>query len=215
MYSCAIASDSRLRNIRGARVRRRAPIALAAFALFAATAAAATPEEIAATVCMPCHGERGANSIPTFPQLAGQQPDYVAKQLGDFATGRRASDTMKPVLAQITRGDFAGLAAYFGAQSPARSTANDAALAAEGRKLFENGDLAAGIPPCASCHQPGAAGSGRYPRLASQHPLYTLQQLLDFKAGARHNDRHHLMRDIAARLSETQMKALAEYVAGL
>ena len=100
-------------------------------------------------------------------------------------------------------------------QPPSPGKAGDTALAAVGRKLFQDGDEAAGVPACASCHQDNATGSGRYPRLAGQHPAYTLQQLQDFKAGTRGNDARRMMRVVAARLTEPQMKALAEYLAGL
>jgi cytochrome c553 len=122
---------------------------------------------------------------------------------------------MTPAMAQLGAADLGGLAAYYGAQPPGRATSGDATLAEAGRKLFSDGDLAAGIPPCASCHQPGGAGHARYPRLAGQPAAYTRQQLASFKAGTRRNDRGHVMRDVAARLSEPQMQALAAYLAGL
>jgi len=196
----------------------RAQAARLAFALLAFVAtpvAAASPAEIATSVCAPCHGPAGVSPAPAFPNLAGQHPDYVAKQLADFARGKRQSEMMTPAIAPLGAADFAGLAAYYGAQPPAPGGAGEAALAEAGRKLFSEGDLAAGIPPCASCHQPGGAGHARYPRLAGQSAAYTQQQLASFKAGTRRNDKQHVMRDVAARLSEPQIEALAAYLAGL
>ena len=214
-----MASDDRRRyGVRAGVGTTRLAWALAGLfiALPVATPAdAATAAEIAASVCAPCHGAAGVSPAPAFPNLAGQQPEYVAKQLADFARGKRQNEIMAPVIAQLGSADFAGLAAYYGAQSPARGAAADATLAATGRKLFADGDVAAGIPPCASCHQPGGAGHTRYPRLAAQPAAYTEQQLASFRAGARHNDKRHVMRDVAARLSDAQMQALAAYLAGL
>jgi cytochrome c553 len=175
----------------------------------------AGPEEIVARVCAPCHGDNGVGVAPAFPNLGGQQTAYLVKQLANFAKGKRRNDTMAAALAQINADEFLDLAAYYHAQPPSPGTTGDTALAAVGRKLFQDGDDAAGVPACASCHQDNATGSGRYPRLAGQHPAYTLQQLQNFKAGARGNDPRRMMRLVAGRLTESQMKALAEYLAGL
>jgi cytochrome c553 len=152
---------------------------------------------------------------PTFPNLAGQQAEYLRKQLTDFAKGRRMNEVMTAALAQVPRSDLPTLVAYYSAQSPAPGKNGDDALAAAGRKIFEEGDWPAGVPPCRSCHGEHGAGSERYPRLAGQNPSYTLQQLTDFKAGMRHNDTRRIMREVASRLTDVQMKALAEYLAGL
>ena len=178
-------------------------------------ARAAIAEPPAATVCAACHGEAGRSVAPTFPNLAGQPAEYLQKQLTDFAKGRRTNEAMTAALAQVPRSDFPTLVVYYTAESPAPGRIGDATLAATGRSIFEEGDWPAGIPPCQSCHGERGAGSERYPRLAGQHSAYTLQQLADFKAGTRHNDPRRVMREIAGRLSEAQMKALAEYLAGL
>ena len=173
----------------------------------------ASPEPPAATVCGACHGEAGRSARPTFPNLGGQHAEYLQKQLDDFAKGRRMNEAMSAALAQVPRSDFPVLVAYYSAQPPVPGKSAEVALAAAGRKLFEEGDWPAGIPPCRSCHGERGAGSERYPRLAGQDPAYSLQQLTDFKAGVRHNDTHRVMREIAGRLTDAQMKALAEYLA--
>ena len=194
---------------------RPAVAALVTFASLVAASAAASPEPTAATVCAPCHGESGRSAVPVYPNLAGQQTEYLQKQLADFAKGRRANEAMTAALAAMPRDDFPGLVAYYGAQPPAPGRTGDAALAAAGRKLFDDGDWPADIPPCRSCHGERGAGSEQYPRLAGQNPAYIVQQLADFKAGARHNDTRRVMREVAARLNDAQTKALAEYLAGL
>jgi cytochrome c553 len=200
-----------------ARIRNRPALAaLATFASLVAASVAASPEPPAATtVCAPCHGESGNSAVPVYPNLAGQQAEYLQKQLADFAKGRRTNEAMTAALAPVPRNDFSRLVAYYGAQPPAPGRTGDAALAAAGRKLFDDGDWPAGIPPCRSCHGEHGAGSDRYPRLAGQNPAYIVQQLADFKAGARRNDTRRVMREVAARLDDAQMKALAEYLAGL
>lgn len=197
---------------------RHALLALATLVTVASPvvgAHAASAEPPSATVCAACHGEAGRSLAPTFPNLAGQQAEYLRKQLTDFAKGRRMNEVMTAALAQVPRSDLPTLVAYYSAQSPARGKNGDDALAAAGRKIFEEGDWPAGVPPCRSCHGEHGAGSERYPRLAGQNPSYTLQQLTDFKAGMRHNDTRRIMREVASRLTDVQMKALAEYLAGL
>jgi cytochrome c553 len=166
-------------------------------------------------VCAACHGEAGRSVAPTFPNLAGQQAEYLQKQLTDFAKGRRMNEVMTAALAQVPRSDFPVLVAYYSAQAPVPGKNGNVALAAAGRKLFEEGDWPVGIPPCRSCHGEHGAGSDRYPRLAGQNPSYTLQQLTDFRSGARHNDARRMMREVASRLNDAQIKALAEYLAAL
>ena len=201
--------------VRALRAARPALATLVTFALTVGGAWAESPEAPAVTVCAACHGEAGRSVAPTIPNLAGQQTEYLRKQLADFAKGRRVNEVMAAALAQVPRSDFPVFVAYYSAQAPAPRKSDDDALAAAGRKLFEEGDWPAGIPPCRSCHAEHGAGSERYPRLAGQNPAYTLQQLADFKAGTRHNDTRRVMREIAGRLTDTQIKALAEYLATL
>lgn len=177
--------------------------------------ALAAPDEAPTQACMPCHGENGVSQVPMFPNLAGQQTDYLKKQLSDFATGRRKSEVMVTALAEIKASDFPALAAYYSAQKPASINVELSALIAEGRKLFHEGNEATGLPACSSCHLDAGEGSGRYPRVAAQNAAYILQQLHDFNAGTRHNDRGRPMREVARLLTEDQMKALADYLAAL
>jgi cytochrome c553 len=196
-------------------IRGAAAAALSLVLLALSQGSRADPAQIAATVCSACHGEGGNSLVPIFPRLAGQQPVYLAKQLTEFLAGKRKNDVMAPILALIKADDVPGLAAYFAGQKPASGTVLDAKLAAAGRQLFEEGNEASGVPACMGCHQAGGVGNERYPRLAGQHQAYVIQQITNFKAGERTNDKGRVMRAVAERLTEQEVAAVAEYIAGL
>jgi cytochrome c553 len=189
--------------------------ALAAVAQWPKVAVAADPAQIASTVCVACHGEGGHSLVPIFPKLAGQQPVYLAKQLTEFISGKRKNDAMVPILPSIKEDDIPGLAAYFASQKPMFGTVADAELAAQGKKLFEEGNEVSGVPACVGCHQPGALGNERYPRLAGQHKDYEVKQINSFKAGERTNDKGRVMRAVAERLTEQEIAAVTEYISSL
>jgi cytochrome c553 len=176
---------------------------------------AADAKEIAATVCLACHGEGGNSVVPMFPKLAGQQRDYLAKQLNEFISGKRKNEIMAPIVATLSKDDVPGLAAYFAAQSQTPGAVSDPALVDAGKKLYEDGNTDSGVPACMGCHQPKGEGNERFPRLAGQHQTYTLQQMADFKAGMRTNDKAKIMRAVAERMTEQEMKVVSEYIAGL
>jgi cytochrome c553 len=178
-------------------------------------ARAADAKEIAATVCAACHGADGNSVVPMFPKLAGQQETYLAKQLNEFISGKRKNEIMVPIFANISKGDVPGLAAYFAAQAQTPGAVENAALAEAGKKLYDDGNTDSGVPACMGCHQPKGEGNERYPRLAGQHQTYTQQQMADFKAGVRTNDKGKVMRAVAERMTEQEMKAVSEYIAGL
>lgn len=177
--------------------------------------ALADTQQMVSTLCVSCHGEAGNSTVPIFPRLAGLQAEYIAKQLADFMGGKRKSDVMAPMVAQIKSADVAGLAAYYASQAPVRGTAADGARAAAGKTMYEDGNTTSGVPACAGCHQPAGAGNERYPRLAGQHAVYTQAQMQQFKAGTRNNDKARVMRAVAERMTEDEMAAVAEYLAGL
>jgi cytochrome c553 len=168
---------------------------------------------VTVTACLPCHG--GAQTAPAFPQLDGQHAAYLEKQLREYKSGKRKSDVMAPLIAALKKGQIPAMAAHFAGQAPARGAAGNQELASRGRTLYEEGNRATGVPACVGCHLPSGTGAERYPRLAGQRQAYTVQQLTDFKSGKRSNDRAHVMRAIAGRLTDDDMKAVAEYVAGL
>lgn len=186
-----------------------------AAALLPAAAVAADPKEVAGTVCVACHGEGGNSLAPLFPKLAGQNAVYLEKQLREFLAGKRKNDMMTPVLASIDHDLVPGLAAYYAAQPMQPGTVNDATLAAAGRKVYEDGNVDSGVPACMGCHQPVGEGNARFPRIGGQHQTYTLQQMNDFRSGVRTNDKGKVMRAVAERMTEQEMQAVAEYLAGL
>ena len=174
-------------------------------------------EPSSVTVCLPCHGggAAGAPAAPTFPTLNGQHVVYLEKQLREYKSGKRKSAVMAPLIGTLKKGQIRAMAAHFASQTPAGGTVESPDLAARGKALYEQGNRASGVPACVGCHLPGAVGYQRYPRLAGQRQAYTVQQLTEFKSGARTNDRAHVMRALAGRLTDDEIKAVAEYLAGL
>ena len=183
--------------------------------LLPGSAWSADPKELATTVCAACHNADGNSVVPNFPKLAGQQAPYLEKQLNEFLSGKRKNEAMEPFLTQFSKGDTAGLAAYFAAQTQTPGTVNDPQLAAAGKKLYDDGNTESGVPACMGCHQPKGEGNDRYPRLAGQHQAYTQQQMADFKKSVRSNDKAKVMRAVAERMTEQEMLAVSEYIAGL
>jgi cytochrome c553 len=174
-------------------------------------------ESSSVTVCLPCHGgaTAGVPGAPTFPTLAGQHAAYLEKQLREYKSGKRKSAIMAPVITALKKDQIPTMAAHFAKQTPGRAAVESPELAAKGKTLYEEGNRTSGVPACVGCHQAGAVGHERYPRLAGQRQAYTVQQLTEFKSGARTNDRAHVMRALAGRLTDDEIKAVAEYLAGL
>lgn len=167
-------------------------------------------------VCGACHGADGNSTSPTYPNLSGQHPEYLNKQLHDFKKGDRRNAIMAPNVTDLSAEDMLNLAAYFSAQQPKARLAKDPELVAQGEKIYKGGNAGSGVPACASCH--GPTGSGipvQFPRLAGQHSKYVLSQLKNFRSGDRANDGGKMMQVIARKLTDQEMKAVAEYVSGL
>lgn len=176
----------------------------------------AKAQPIANQICATCHGADGISPLPMNPSLAGQHPEYLFKQLNEFKSGGRANAVMMGMVAGLSAEDMRNLAAYYAAQKPSESAAKDKVLVAPGRKLFRGGNAATGVAACAGCHSPNGAGiPPQYPRLAGQHPEYVVAQLKAFRAGERANDSNSMMRAFAARLTDKEIAAVAEYLSGL
>lgn len=170
-------------------------------------------KQIASTVCVACHGADGNSTGPANPILAGQHADYIAAQLAAFKSGARPSPIMQGMAAGLAPEDMRNVAAWFEAQKPAPRFARDKALAQRGQDIWRGGVKATGVPACAGCH--GAEGQGipvQFPRLAGQFQDLTMGWLKAFASGARPNA---VMAPIASKLSEADMKAVAEYITGL
>jgi cytochrome c553 len=195
-----------------------AGLMLVVYASVAAESPPAKPDlargkQIASTVCVACHGADGNSVVPANPVLAGQQGDYIAAQLAAFKAGTRVSPIMQPMAAGLSPEDMRNVGAWFESQKQTPRFAHDKALADRGREIWRSGVPATSVPACAGCH--GATGLGipsQYPRLAGQFPDLTLGWLKAFATGAR---QHPVMTQVAAKLSENDMKAVAEYASGL
>jgi cytochrome c553 len=164
--------------------------------------------------CVSCHGAGGNSTIATNPKLSAQFDSYVHKQLVDFTTPARQHPIMTAYAKMLTDDEKKNIAAYLGTQKPAPGAARNKDTVELGRKIYRGGIAERGVAACASCH--GATGSGipvQYPRLAGQHQDYTFAQLQNFKSGARNNGVQ--MSTLAKRLSDDEMKAVADYIAGL
>jgi len=194
-------------------------LAVVAGAAFAQDAAKA--QSIAAQVCAACHAADGNSIGPANPKIAGQVPEYLHKQLADFKAqgGKKAARenaVMSGMVANLSQADMKNLAAYYSGQKLKPAAAADKELAALGQKLWRGGNAQTGVPACAGCHGPTGAGiPAQYPRVAGQYSEYLAAQLRAFKEGGRANDPNGMMRGVAARLSEREIKAVAEYAAGL
>ena len=198
-------------------------IAAAVVALISVTSALAADygdpakaQSIANQICAACHGADGNSPLPMNPSLAGQHPEYLFKQLNEFKSGNRNNAVMMGMVAGLSAEDMRNLSAYYAAQKLSEAATKDKDLVAHGRKLFRGGNLATGVAACAGCHSPNGAGiPTQYPRLAGQHPEYVVAQLKAFRAGERANDTNNMMRAVAARLTDKEIAAVAEYLSGL
>lgn len=197
-------------------------LAFAALAIFGAVATSqaagnATAGQTKAASCAACHGATGNKTLmPAYPKLGGQHASYIAKQLADFKSGSRKDPTMNGMSAPLSSEDMADIAAFFAAQSPSVGSA-DAEKSAAGKTLYQAGDKVKGISACMACHGPSGAGNpgAMFPALSGQNSAYVVKALKDFRSGARANDTASMMRDIAAKMSDADIDAVAEYIAGL
>ncbi|MGM0701984.1 MAG: c-type cytochrome [Pseudomonadota bacterium] len=168
--------------------------------------------------CAACHGQEGISSSPSFPHLAGQKMSYTAKQIMDIRDGNREVAEMAGQVDDFSDQDAWDVAAYFAEQDPNVGQAeDDEALLARGEELYRAGDMAKGIPACAACHTPTGDGIGTavYPAVSGQFAEYTVSTLQDFAGGERANDPNAIMRDIASKMSDDDMEAVANYILGL
>ena len=173
-------------------------------------------QPIASQIFAACHGADGNSPLPINPSLAGQHPEYLFRQLNEFKSGSRNNAVMMGMAAGLSTEDMRNLAAYYAAQKPNETAAKDKELVAQGRMLFRGGNVASGVAACAGCHSPNGAGiPSQYPRLAGQHPEYLVAQLKAFRAGERANSSSNMMRAVAARLTDKEIAAVAEYLSGL
>ena len=173
-------------------------------------------ERIAGQVCAACHGVDGNSPLSANPNLAGQHADYLYKQLTEYKSGARANAIMAGMVANLSDEDMRDLAAFYASKPAKQGFAQNLELVTAGQQLYRAGVPDKGIAACSACHSPDGAGvPPQYPRVSGQHAEYTAAQLRAFRAGARNNDVNAMMRMVAARLSEAEIDALAEYISGL
>ncbi len=216
-------------------MRRSTLVVLAA--VFASLQASATgnPElgQQKAAVCMGCHGPDGnspalPDSVPPWPKLAGQLPEYIVKQVNDFKAGRRSNEQMSPQAQMVPEADVADIAAFFASQKVSREDTPRKELLARGEQIFFKGKgRPLVVAACVGCHGLNGAGNRDWakvmatppvvlaPAIGGQHANYLVKQLNAYRDGSRNNDPAHVMGDIAARLDESEIVAVAEYISSL
>ena len=186
-----------------------------------------------AGTCLACHGVNGNSTNPEWPTLAGQNAAYIERQLHLFHDGRRtgkpgdAGASMMPAMATaLSDQNIEDVAAYYSQQTPAGQEADPSYWKA-GQKLYNSGDRARAIPACAACHGPVGQGNpiAGYPALRAQHSVYVIKQLNAYSGDVRYAKDEHgvsyggdnaaIMRTIAARLTDEDMRNVASYIQGI
>jgi len=193
--------------------------ALVAPAAAAEPAPAAKPdvakgEAISTNVCAACHAADGSRGSPANPILQGQHAEYLVKQLVEFKEGKRDNPVMKGMASTLSEADMRNVAAFYASKDAKPGFAKNKESVALGEKIYRGGIADRAIPACAGCHSPNGAGiPAQYPRVRGQHADYTEAQLVAFRSGLRKNSAQ--MTGIAAKLNDKEIKALADYIAGL
>jgi cytochrome c553 len=166
------------------------------------------------TACLTCHGPKGQSAVGTWPKLSAQHAAYTAKQLKNFKEGTRANPVMMGMAATLTEQDMQNIGAYLAKQPLSQGVAQNKNTIELGQSIYRGGIAAKGVPACAACHSPTGAGiPAQYPLLGGQWADYTNAQLLAFREGVRKNSSQ--MTTIATKLSDQEMKAVSDYIAGL
>lgn len=165
-------------------------------------------------VCAACHNADGNSAIPANPKLAQQHPEYLVKQLQEFKAGKRTSPIMQGFASQLSDADMKNIAYWLTSQKAKAGFAKDKDLVTLGERIYRGGIADRQVAACAGCHSPNGAGvPAQFPRLSGQHADYTAAQLTAFRDGVRKNSEP--MTQIAAKLNDREIKAVADYIAGL
>lgn len=199
-----------------------------AAAPYALAAGDATAGQAKAAACGACHGADGNSPAPTFPKLAGQGEKYLLKQMTEIKSGVRSVPQMIGQLDAMSEQDLADIAAFYASQNTQLSGSEAISIKLNsgdsvdgltyGRDLYRAGNSETGVPACMGCHSPTGVGNAPagYPRLSGQHAQYIEAQLKAFREGSRANDGDtRVMRTVAKQLSDAEIKAVANYIAGL
>ncbi len=165
-------------------------------------------------VCGACHTADGSRGVAANPILQGQHAEYLVKQLTEFKAGKRANAVMTGMASMLSEADMKNVAAFYASKQAKPGFSKNKDSVALGEKIYRGGVADRQIPACAGCHSPNGAGiPAQYPRIASQHGDYLEAQLNSFRSGARSNSAQ--MTAIAAKLNDKEIKAVADYIAGL
>jgi cytochrome c553 len=165
-------------------------------------------------VCAACHAPDGNSLIPANPKLAQQHPEYIIKQLTEFKAGKRENAIMNGMAATLSESDVINVAYWVTSKKATPGASKEKELVLLGEKIYRGGIADRQVPACAGCHSPNGAGiPGQYPRLSGQHPDYAVAQLTAFRDGLRKNSLQ--MSQVAFKLNDREIKAVADYIAGL
>ena len=169
-----------------------------------------------AAVCAACHGGDGKALQATYPNLAGQHASYIAKQLTDYREGNRNNVLMSGQAANLSDEDIQDLAAFYSSMSKIQGVASEENLD-EGMNIYRGGITSAGVAACSACHGPDGNGNGpaAWPMVSGQNAEYTADQLRYFRSSERANDPAEMMRGVAERMTDAEIAAVANYIAGL
>ncbi len=171
-------------------------------------------EAIVAGVCAACHSADGNSMIPANPKLAQQHPEYILKQLQEFKSGKRANPVMMGFASQLSPEDMRNVAYFVASKTASPGFAKEKETVALGEKIYRGGIADRQIAACAGCHGPNGSGMpAQYPRLSGQHADYTVSQLTQFRDSIRKNSVQ--MTQVAAKMNDREIKAVADYIAGL
>lgn len=191
-------------------------IALAVSSIGAMAAGDAAAGKAKSATCVACHQADGNSTNPEWPKIAGQGAKYLVKQLKDYKSGARVNAVMQGMVAALSEQDMEDLAAYFASQNTTGGFVSEENYEL-GKRIYQGGNLATGVPACSACHGPAGKGNpaGAMPALSGQHALYTANQLKAFRAKMRANDANGMMRGSARWLSDEEIEAVSEYIGGL
>lgn len=189
---------------------------IATTVMFPAVAGDPEAGQAKSTTCTACHGTDGNSVNPAWPSIAGQHESYIISQLQAYRDGTRNDPLMAGMAAGLSDTDMADLAAYYASQEAAGHEA-DPELVDLGSRIYRGGNTASGVTACIACH--GVNGRGNpaagWPRVAGQHATYIAEELREYRAGNRVTDMNAMMRDIAARMTDEEIEAVASYIQGL
>jgi cytochrome c553 len=214
MKPAAALLPNRLLSVAALSFMLSAPVFAADPAPAAAKPDLAKGEATSTNVCAACHSADGSRGSPANPIIAGQHPEYLVKQLEEFKSGKRDNAVMKGFASTLSTADMKNVAAFYAGKVAKPGFAKNKDLVALGEKIYRGGIAERAVPACSGCHSPSGAGiPSQYPRLAGQHADYTEAQLVAFRAGTRKNNAQ--MTGVAARMNDREIKAVADYIAGL